>query len=122
PNGQVHACLTTNPSSATCITNPPNADSSGNVAGSFTIDLNWPTGPQQFWVYDVSTNANSNSIQLTILELTLTATQTRTATITSITSTLTSSTSTSRTATTTTTTSTSTTVSGFTCVGTTTTT
>jgi hypothetical protein len=122
PNNQVHACLTTNPSSATCFTNEPNADSSGNVAGSFMIDLNWLTGPQQFWVYDVSSSTNSNSIQLTILELTVVTTQTIGTTSTSTSFTTTSSTSTQRTTTTTTTTSTRTTVQGLTCVVSTTTT
>ncbi|MGA3406825.1 MAG: protease pro-enzyme activation domain-containing protein [Candidatus Bathyarchaeia archaeon] len=119
-NGQVQACLTTTPSSVTC-TSEPNADSSGNVAGSFAIDLNWPTGPQQFWVYDVSTNTNSNSIQLTILELTLTATQTTTTTSTYISSTTSSTTSTTKTSTKTTTTSVSTSTAYEVCSATSTT-
>ena len=120
PNGQVHACLTTTSPSVTCITNEPNADSSGNVAGSFTIGLNWPTGSQDFWVYDVATNTNSNSIPLTINLLTISTTQSTTSTATFTTTTLTSSTITAPTTTTTTTTSTSTGMSGQVCTVTTT--
>lgn len=115
PNGAVQACLATDSSHATCITNEPNADSSGNAAGFFYTSTNWPTGAKSFWVYDVTTSTNSAAIPLTILLLIVTTTQTTTSTSTSTSATTTSTTSRYVTTTTTTTTSVSTSTVGQVC-------
>lgn len=74
-DGAVRPCLSTdNDGSALCLIGAPNADGSGNIAGTMLVGTNIPTGPQKFWVYDVSSDRNSASVQLTITILQVTMT------------------------------------------------
>jgi len=74
-SGAVRPCLSTdNDGNGICLIGVPNADSSGNVAGTMLVGTNIPIGPQKFWVYDVGTDRNSPTIQLTIIVLQLTMT------------------------------------------------
>jgi hypothetical protein len=81
PGGLISSCISTgNVAGVGLCVGQPNADSGGNVGGSMLIGTNIPSGPQKFWVADISTGRDSNAVQLTITSVT---TVTVTATVTS---------------------------------------
>lgn len=81
PGGSISSCISTgNVAGVGLCVGQPNADSGGNVGGSMLVGTNIPSGPQKFWVADISTGRDSNAVQLTITSVT---TVTVTATVTS---------------------------------------
>jgi hypothetical protein len=65
--GSIQACLSTNnDGQLLCVSPEPNADQNGNVAGTIVVGTNIPTGPQKFYVKDMSTGKFSSPIQLTV--------------------------------------------------------
>lgn len=67
PGGSISSCISTgNVAGVGLCVGQQNADSGGNVGGSMLVGTDIPSGPQKFWVSDVSTSRDSNAVQLTI--------------------------------------------------------